>query len=86
LNPDVPAVAQQRTSPFRSVIVTVVLLNVALMCATARVTFRRTLRRFDFPKTLSPPDGDTIFHDRRNQKISPSATTATEAADATACL
>ena len=48
LKPDVPAVAQQRTSPLRSVMVTEVLLKVALMCATARVTFRRTLRRLDF--------------------------------------
>ena len=42
LNPLEPAVAQVRTSPFVSVIVTVVLLNVAFTCATARVTFRRT--------------------------------------------
>ncbi len=50
LNPDVPAVAQQRTSPFTSVIVTMVLLNVALTYAMARVTFRRTFFRFDFAK------------------------------------
>jgi hypothetical protein len=46
LKPLVPAVAQQRTSPLESVIVTIVLLNVALMCAMARVTFRRA--RFFF--------------------------------------
>src|SRR4029077_19274284 len=45
LKPDVPAVAQHNTSPFKSVIVTVVLLNVALMCATARATFRRIFLR-----------------------------------------
>src|SRR5216684_2736261 len=49
LKPDVPAVAQHNTSPFRSVMVTVVLLNVALICATARATLRRTLRRLDLP-------------------------------------
>ncbi len=48
LNPIVPAVAQHSTSPLISVTVTVVLLNVALMCAMARVTLRRTLRRLDF--------------------------------------
>src|SRR5258707_12637210 len=45
LKPDVPAVAQHNTSPFTSVMVTVVLLNVALMCATARVTLRRIFFR-----------------------------------------
>src|SRR5207244_7122945 len=45
LKPDVPAVAQHNTSPLRSVIVTVVLLNVALICATARATLRRIFLR-----------------------------------------
>src|SRR5207253_6506338 len=38
LNPAVPADAQEIVSPLVSVIVTIVLLNVALMCATPRVT------------------------------------------------
>src|ERR1700728_1519044 len=41
LMPTVPDEAQQRASPLGSVIVTVVLLNVALMCTTARLTLRR---------------------------------------------
>src|SRR3954468_16701743 len=45
LKPHVPALAQQSVSPLVSVIVTVVLLNVALTCATPSVTFRRALRR-----------------------------------------
>src|SRR4029077_14492421 len=45
LKPDVPAVAQHKTSPFKSVIVTVVLLNVALIWATARATLRRIFLR-----------------------------------------
>jgi hypothetical protein len=45
-------VAQHNTSPFVSVMVTVVLLNVALIWAIALVTLRRTFFRFDFP-TLS---------------------------------
>src|SRR5258708_37069306 len=44
LNPTVPDDAQQSASPFGSVIVTVVLLNVALMCTTARLTLRRVFR------------------------------------------
>src|SRR5271166_6276268 len=44
LNPTVPDEAQQRASPLGSVIVTVVLLNVALMCTTARLTLRRVFR------------------------------------------
>src|SRR5262249_44609840 len=51
LKPDVPAVAQHNTSPFRSVMVTVVLLKVALMWATARAT----LRRIFFRTTLLTP-------------------------------
>jgi hypothetical protein len=39
LNPLLPAVAQLITSPFKSVIVMIVLLNVALMCATPAGTF-----------------------------------------------
>src|SRR5580704_15745149 len=44
LNPTVPDEAQHNASPFGSVIVTVVLLNVALMCTTARLTLRRAFR------------------------------------------
>jgi len=41
LNPLVPALAQQSVSPLVSVIVTMVLLKVATIWATATVTFRR---------------------------------------------
>src|SRR5260370_42106110 len=44
LKPTVPAEAKQSVSPFVSVIVTIVLLNVALIWATPRLTFRRALR------------------------------------------
>src|SRR5262245_42270238 len=44
LKPTVPAEAKQSVSPFVSVIVTIVLLNVALMWATPRLTLRRALR------------------------------------------
>src|SRR5208282_5880413 len=64
LKPLVPALAQQSTSPLVSVIVIVVLLNVALMWATPTVTLRRTFRRawaacadcgFGFAKILFAP-------------------------------
>src|SRR3954471_8787693 len=45
LKPLVPALAQQSVSPLVSVIVTLVLLNVALIWAIPTVTFRRALRR-----------------------------------------
>src|SRR5580765_8435541 len=45
LNPTVPADAQLSVSPLVSVMVTIVLLKVALMCATPRVT---PLRSFFF--------------------------------------
>src|SRR5262245_648286 len=45
-----PADDQQSTSPFRSVIETMVLLNVALMCATAFATLRFVRR---FPAALA---------------------------------
>jgi hypothetical protein len=48
LNPTVPDEAQHKASPFGSVIVTVVLLNVALMCTTARLTLRRVFRFLAF--------------------------------------
>jgi len=48
LNPEVPAVAQQSTSPLVSVIVTNVLLNVAFTWATALVTFFRIFFLFAF--------------------------------------
>src|SRR5205807_8635806 len=41
LKPTVPADANVRVSPLGSVIVTIVLLNVALMCAIPRLTLRR---------------------------------------------
>src|SRR5262249_5244667 len=44
VKPAVPDEAQQSASPLGSVIVTVVLLNVALMCTTARLTLRRVFR------------------------------------------
>src|SRR3982074_1225172 len=44
LNPTVPEEAQHSASPLGSVMVTVVLLNVALMCTTARLTLRRVFR------------------------------------------
>src|SRR5271154_679440 len=44
LKPTVPADAKQSVSPLVSVMVTIVLLNVALMWATPRLTLRRALR------------------------------------------
>src|SRR5262249_55308435 len=44
LKPTVPAEAKQSVSPFVSVMVTMVLLNVALMWAMPRLTFRRAFR------------------------------------------
>src|SRR5206468_4043487 len=44
LKPTVPAEAKQSVSPLVSVIVTMVLLNVALMWAMPRLTLRRALR------------------------------------------
>src|SRR5947199_9668927 len=44
LKPTVPAEAKQSVSPLVSVMVTMVLLNVALMWATPRLTLRRALR------------------------------------------
>src|SRR4051812_5047630 len=44
LNPTVPEEAQHSASPLGSVIVTVVLLKVALMCTTALLTLRRVFR------------------------------------------
>src|SRR5438445_10295803 len=48
LKPTVPEEAQHKASPFGSVIVTVVLLNVALMCTTARLTLRLVFLFFAF--------------------------------------
>src|SRR5271170_7048450 len=48
LKPTVPDEAQHNASPLGSVIVTVVLLNVALMCTTARLTLRRVFRFLAF--------------------------------------
>src|SRR5437667_12849174 len=50
LNPTVPADAQEIVSPLVSVMVTIVLLNVALICATPRVT---PLRIFFFGPGLA---------------------------------
>src|SRR5262245_61633146 len=44
LKPTVPAEAKQRVSPLVSLMVTIVLLNVALMWAMPRLTLRRALR------------------------------------------
>src|SRR5262249_22520537 len=44
LKPTVPAEAKHSVSPLVSVMVTIVLLNVALMWAMPRLTFRRALR------------------------------------------
>src|SRR5262249_38779131 len=44
LNPTVPAEAKQSVSPLVSVMVTIVLLKVALIWATPRLTLRRALR------------------------------------------
>src|ERR1700758_5803645 len=59
LNPTVPDEAQQRASPLGSVIVTVVLLNVALMCTTARLTFRRVFRFLALATALLLPVNQT---------------------------
>lgn len=56
LNPLVPALAQHNVSPLVSVMVTVVLLNVALTCAMATVTFRRGLRFLLLATRKSLPD------------------------------
>src|SRR5208283_1826829 len=48
LNPTVPDEAQHNASPLGSVIVTVVFLNVALMCTTARLSLRRVFRCLAF--------------------------------------
>src|SRR3954464_2886393 len=55
LKPTVPDEAQHSASPFGSVIVTVVLLNVALICTTARLTLRRGLRFFALRPGPCPP-------------------------------
>src|SRR3990172_7824437 len=55
LKPVVPALDQQSVSPLVSVMVTVVLLNVALMWATPTVTLRRVRRRFDLATVRSTP-------------------------------
>src|SRR6202051_4464671 len=54
LKPTVPADAKQSVSPFVSVIVTMVLLNVALMWAMPRVTLRRALRFLLFATDATP--------------------------------
>src|SRR5438132_14282096 len=54
LNPTVPADAHASVSPLRSVIVTIVLLNVDLMYAIPRVT---PLRTFFFAAALAPAAG-----------------------------
>src|SRR6516162_8606361 len=57
LNPTVPDEAQHNASPLGSVMVTVVLLNVALMWTTARLTLRRALRFLAFATVRLLPVG-----------------------------
>src|SRR6516164_7028431 len=64
LNPTVPADEKQSVSPLVSVMVTMVLLNVDLMCATPRLTFRRVLRFLllataDYPQAKTAAPGQT---------------------------
>src|ERR1700685_2260965 len=66
LNPEVPAVAQHNTSALTSVMVTIVLLNVALMYATARVTLRRTFFRFDLAKSFLQTSADALSRPPRS--------------------
>src|SRR5439155_23542665 len=54
LKPTVPAEAKQSVSPLVSVIVTMVLLKVALICATSRLTLRRALRFLLFATVNHP--------------------------------
>src|SRR5205823_9899000 len=54
LKPTVPAEAKQSVSPFVSVIVTIVLLKVDLICATPRLTLRRALRFLLFATANRP--------------------------------
>src|SRR6201993_747974 len=56
LKPTVPADAKQRVSPLVSVIVTMVLLNVALMWAMPRLTLRLVLRFLLLATNQSFPD------------------------------
>src|ERR671936_19943 len=55
LKPTVPADAKQSVSPLVSVIVTMVLLNVALIWATPRLTLRRCLRFLLLATSPTPP-------------------------------
>src|SRR5205823_6993544 len=55
LKPTVPAEAKQSASPLVSVIVTMVLLNVALMWAMPRLTLRRCLRFLLLATFALPP-------------------------------
>src|SRR5436305_13565596 len=57
LKPTVPAEAKQSVSPLVSVMVTMVLLNVALMWATPRLTLRRALRFLLLATACAPPHG-----------------------------
>src|SRR5438105_14643917 len=55
LKPTVPADAKQSVSPLVSEIVTIVLLNVALIWATPRLTLRRALRFLLLATDSLPP-------------------------------
>src|SRR5271165_2712113 len=55
LKPTVPEEAQHNASPLGSVIVTVVLLKVALICTTARLTLRRVFLFLALATSQMPP-------------------------------
>src|SRR5438128_2969717 len=63
LKPTVPAEAKHKVSPLVSVMVTIVLLKVALMCATPRFTLRRALRFLLLATRPAPPS-----HSRQNRQ------------------
>src|SRR5256885_7572553 len=79
LKPTVPAEAKHKVSPLVSVMVTIVLLKVALMWATPRLTLRRALR-FLLLATVIPQCHSfvargplAVSHCPRNRKRSSSA-------------
>src|SRR6516225_4379599 len=78
LKPTVPDEAQQSASPLGSLMVTSVLLKVALMCTTARLTLRRVLRFLalatapmllidSFEPNVSKAGGRILIRDARHQ-------------------
>src|SRR5438874_13776295 len=70
LKPTVPAEAKQSVSPLVSVMVTMVLLNVALMWAMPRLTLRRALRFLLLATAQAPRQVFTVSrpHRTRNGK------------------